>query len=273
MSQRHSLLLRIAVVISRCLDAIGFNAIRCCVGIRGLPAFVRDAWGFGQQPSAPGFQFGWGIPAPCLADRYLAGGTASGAYFHQDLWAARHIYRAAPRRHIDVGSRVDGFVAHVATFRSIEILDIRPPSGFDPNISFRNIDVMSKLAPDDHGCCDSLSCLHALEHFGLGRYGDPVKADGFLDGWENLYNLLQPGGVLYFSVPIGPPRVEFNAHRVFSIEQINQLIRNKYSVIESAYVDDSGAIHPIQSWQAVDVSRNFDCDFGCALLALRKHDG
>lgn len=65
------------------------------------------------------------------------------------------------------------------------------------------------------GYCDSLSCLHALEHFGLGRYGDPIDPKGYECGLVNMAGLLRQGGVFYLSVPIGIDRVEFNAHRVF----------------------------------------------------------
>ena len=44
--------------------------------------------------------------------------------------------------------------------------------------------------------CDSVSCLHALEHFGLGRYGDPVDPDGHLKGFRNLRRIVQGGHVL-----------------------------------------------------------------------------
>lgn len=62
--------------------------------------------------------------------------------------------------------------------------------------------------------CDSLSCLHALEHFGLGRYSDPVDPAGFERGLVNMARMLKKGGTLYLSIPIGIERVEFNAHRV-----------------------------------------------------------
>ena len=63
--------------------------------------------------------------------------------------------------------------------------------------------------------CDSLSCLHALEHFGLGRYGDPVDPDSYRAGLANMARVLSPGGTFYLAVPVGQPRVEFNANRVF----------------------------------------------------------
>jgi hypothetical protein len=270
MTGNQSLLVRIATSGYRWLDAFGINPKRTYLGLRGMPAFIRDAYTYRREKAVPGFRFARGTSAPCLADRFLAGGTARGAYFHQDLWAARHIYQAAPRRHIDVGSRVDGFVAHVATFRPIEVLDIRPLTAIDRNIVFRQMDVMGPLAEDDRSCCDSLSCLHALEHFGLGRYGDPVRADGFLQGWNNLHQLLEPSGMLYFSVPIGPPRIEFNAHRVFSITQIAQLIAERFSIVDFCYVDDKGDLHSGRSMDEPSAERNFDCNLGCALLALRK---
>ena len=41
---------------------------------------------------------------------------------------------------------------------------------------------MSPLRHELIECCDSLSCLHTVEHIGLGRYGDPVNCDGHLVG-------------------------------------------------------------------------------------------
>jgi SAM-dependent methyltransferase len=157
---------------------------------------------------------------PCLHDRFEEGGATSSEYFWQDLIVARWICNANPRKHVDIGSRVDGFVAHVASFRDLEVLDVRPISACIPGVQFRQADLMSaesieSLAPGGIGYCDSLSCLHVLEHLGLGRYGDPIDPDGFRRGLENLARLLQPGGVLYLSTPVGRERVEFNANRVF----------------------------------------------------------
>ena len=59
-----------------------------------------------------------------LGDYSDSAGTAKGHYFHQDLLVAEFINRHAPRRHIDIASRIDGFIAHVAAFREIEVLDV-----------------------------------------------------------------------------------------------------------------------------------------------------
>jgi len=62
---------------------------------------------------------------------------------------------------------------------------------------------------------DSLSCLHVLEHFGLGRYGDAIDPNGYKTGFANLASLLRPGARFYLSTPTGRERVEFNANWVF----------------------------------------------------------
>src|SRR5262249_53525396 len=154
---------------------------------------------------------------PALSDRYMTSGVARGHYFHQDLWAARRIYGRQPRRHIDVGSRIDGFVAHLLTFREVEVLDVRALSTSVRGLHFRQVDLMG-AENEDGESTDSLSCLHALEHFGLGRYGDTIDPDGWRIGLRRLVRMLALGGHLYLSVPVGPQVIEFNAHRIFAPE-------------------------------------------------------
>jgi SAM-dependent methyltransferase len=92
-------------------------------------------------------------------------------------------------------------------------------------VSFKQADLMNPHA-ELLDYCDSLSCLHALEHFGLGRYGDPIDPNGYEHGIRNMANILRPRGVLYLSVPVGVERVEFNANRVFNPNTIVSVARN-----------------------------------------------
>jgi len=117
---------------------------------------------------------------------------------------------------------VDGFVAHVASFREIEVFDIRPITTKVPGATFIQADLMNPVE-GMAGYCDSLSCLHALEHFGLGRYGDPIDPDGYERALASMAGLLKKGGVFYLSVPIGIDRVEFNANRIFDPRVIANL--------------------------------------------------
>lgn len=204
-----------------------------------------------------------------LDDRYDTAGIASGHYFHQDLHVAQQIYRLAPKRHVDVGSRVDGFVAHVASFRTIEVVDIRPQAVVIPNIEFLQADMMGDLPAELVECTDSLSCLHTLEHFGLGRYGDPINPNGHLIGFSNLTKMLRRGGRLYLSVPMGAQRIVFNAHRIFSLSYLLEMIGADYSIESFSYVDDHGAMHANVSLEQAKVESDYDCGFGLAIFELK----
>jgi hypothetical protein len=118
--------------------------------------------------------------------------------------------------------------------------------------------------------CDSLSSLHALEHFGLGRYGDPIDYNGHLKGFENMYNILKSGGAFYFSVPIGEQRIEFNAHRVFSISYLTEMFQNKFEILSFSYVDDRGELHKEVILTQELIQKNCNCNYGCGIFELRK---
>lgn len=185
--------------------------------IRGLPRYLLDLFRFRSLHT------GRIRLLPCLHDWYEEGGATKTEYFWQDLIVARMIFEAKPEKHVDIGSRVDGFVAHVASFREIEVFDVRSISTAVPGVVFRQADLMplaSLPIGAVGGYCDSLSCLHAIEHFGLGRYGDPINPQGYERGITNMAHLLRPGGTFYLSTPIGEERVEFNAHWVFDPRSI-----------------------------------------------------
>jgi hypothetical protein len=242
----------------------GYRVARAAAGVGW---FVRDLRAFKALDTDGKFPFG--ELYPCLDDREGESGAASGHYFHQDLLVARRIFESRPVRHIDVGSRIDGFVAHVACFREIEVFDIRPLRQQIPNVKFTQAD-LSALPSELHGVTDSLSCLHALEHFGLGRYGDPIDPVGHLKGLAALHALLEPGGMLYLSVPMGPQRIEFNAHRVFSAAYLLELVRDRFDIEAFSYVDDKGDLHEEVALADADIAANYGCNYGCAILELRR---
>lgn len=223
-----------------------------------------------RQEAAAKVKLDFGTPYPCLRDRYQKSGSARGHYFHQDLLVARRVFANAPESHVDVGSRIDGFVAHVASYRQIRVLDIRAQENVIPNVQFEQCDIMGTVPDELLESTDSLSCLHALEHFGLGRYGDPVKYDGYLAGFRNLYRILKPGGRLYLSTPIGPQRVEFDAHRVFSVGYMLDLLEAKYEMSQFSYVDDAGDLHEDVALEDGLTKLNFGCRYGCGIFEVLK---
>ncbi|EUB98704.1 protein of unknown function DUF268 [Rhizobium sp. CF080] len=202
-----------------------------------------------------------------LHDYDDSAGTAKGHYFHQDLLVASYINAIQPKRHVDVGSRIDGFVAHVASFREIEVFDVRPlPPTAHKNIVFKKADLMDETGFE---ITDSLSCLHTIEHFGLGRYRDPIDVNGHLKGIANLVNMLTKGGRLYISFPIGRgDEVHFNAHRVFHPTSILNYDAIKSSMVleKFDFVDDAGDLHI-----GADVaSAAANVRYGCGIYTFRK---
>lgn len=206
---------------------------------------------------------------PILHDRSEEGGTASGHYFHQDLYVARMIYDKKPKKHVDIGSRVDGFVAHVAVFREIEVLDIRPLENKIKNIKFKTMDCMN-ITQEMTNYCDSISSLHAIEHFGLGRYGDPIDYYGHLKALDNIAVMLQKGGIFYLSVPIGPQRIEFNAHRVFSIGYLLDELNTNFYLESFSYVNDEGDFFEGVELNEQDIETNYGCNYGCGIFICIK---
>jgi SAM-dependent methyltransferase len=250
-------------------ESFGIQLLKMKSAIQGLPFVVKDYVQLRKQNKLARKQWKLGFSMPCFHDKYDFGGVASGDYFHQDLLVAQKIFKAQPRKHADVGSRIDGFVAHVAAFRPIEVFDIRPLSACPKNIMFKQADFM-ELSDDLLDYCDSLSCLHALEHFGLGRYGDPIDVDGYRKGFENLCKMLKPGGTLYFSVPVGVERIEFNAHRVFSIQTILDLAKGKLGLIDFSYVDDRGDLYESPHLTEEAAANSFNLHYGCGIFEFRK---
>ncbi|MFC1622244.1 DUF268 domain-containing protein, partial [Patescibacteria group bacterium] len=162
--------------------------------------------------------------------------------------------------------RVDGFVAHLATFRNVEVLDIRPLEQKIRNIKFVQADIMdAKSVKKYQNYCDSISSLHAIEHFGLGRYGDDIDIYGHSKGLDNIHKMLKKGGVFYFSVPIGHQRIEFNAMRVFNVDYLLRQLENKYDLISFSYIDDKGEL-----FENVQPGEADECFYGCGIFDLIK---
>ena len=215
----------------------------------------------------------FGRPWPIFDEFVSSAGSASGHYFHQDLLVANHIYNDKPDLHLDVGSRIDGFIAHLLSFEQKTILgDLRPIEINNPNISFVRMDLTGELPSELTGKYESVSCLHAIEHMGLGRYGDPVNARGHYIALKNLAQLLSDSGYLYISYPLGrESRIEYNAHRVISLEESRHMFAaNGLAVRELSYVDDEGCLIRVRDARDIDWVSSYGLKHGCAIWTLYK---
>lgn len=166
--------------------------------------------------------------------RQQAGGA--NLYFWQDLWAAMRIAERMPKKHFDIGSRIDGFISHLMLLKiPVTLIDIRPLDQKMKGVNFLQADA-TELAGVEDGSIESLSALCSLEHFGLGRYGDPVDPEACFKAFKAVQRVVKPGGFIYISVPVGKERLCFNAHRVFEpatiVREFGQCVLKEYSVAD-----------------------------------------
>jgi hypothetical protein len=150
-----------------------------------------------------------------LGESRQSAGTADGHYFWQDMICARWIFEKSPKNHLDIGSRIDGFVSHLLTFMDVTLFDIRSNQNIIPGLNFVKVDVQDKVKVREYfETFDSVSSLHAIEHFGLGRYGDSLDTNGHINGLMNISRCVKKNGYLYISFPVGKNEVHFNAQRI-----------------------------------------------------------
>ena len=200
------------------LQILVTSAYREVKYIQGLPKIKKDLMKYESLNKRKNFvykkKYRWFID-----ESVEAAGTTS-SYYWQDLWAAAKIIENRPKVHYDIGSRIDGFIAHLQASKiQTNLIDIRPLNNTLPYVGFTQADATSlKGIPDNS--ISSISALCSLEHFGLGRYGDPIDPEACFKAFQSIQRVLEGGGYCYISVPIGREHVEFNAHRIFYAQTI-----------------------------------------------------
>jgi len=157
-------------------------------------------------------------------------------YFYQQLWLFENVLKNKPKEHVDVGStyQMSGYLSKIVP---TTFIDIRPINAKLENLKVLDASILN--LPYEDNSLESVSCLHVIEHIGLGRYGDKVDPNGWKRACKELQRVLAKGGRLYISVPIGKPRVCFNAHRVFSPGDIVNIF-DRLELREFGVVDDEG---------------------------------
>lgn len=222
----------------------GFQPAVLVRSLIAIPTYIRDMRAYQKMNDLTSFNFSMRDAFPILTDTKSGAGITGGHYFHQDLWAARKIFAEHPIEHFDIGSRVDGFIAHLLVFMPVTSVDIRPLTSDIAGLTFFQDDA-SELRNLMDNSIRSLSTLHTAEHFGLGRYTDPIDPHACFRFMASLQRVLAPGGKLYFSVPVGRERVEFNAHRVFDPSTILRSF-SMLELVSFSFVGDDDLLYEDQ---------------------------
>lgn len=242
---------------------IGIDPVTFIRRWRGLPYFLKNLWRYRSMQKSSAFPLKGKDIYYTSFDRFHSAGTASGHYFWQDLWAARYLYHNGVREHVDVGSRIDGFVAHILPFCHATYVDCRAVKHSVPNLSAIQASILS--LPFKSYSLHSLSCLHVIEHIGLGRYGDPVDPYGHEKAAKELTRVLHKNGILLIGVPVGQNRLCFDAHRIFDPGSIENMF-SPLKLEQFSLVNDNG-----QLVEKAGFEEACRCDYGCGLFIF-KHN-
>lgn len=183
-----------------------------------LPYFISDFVRFRRLSGKGRFSVYFHDIFPCLLDR-TTNTSFEPHYTYHLAWAARKVAESRPDFHIDISSSLS-FATIVSAFVPVRFYDYRPAKLNLGNLSSERGDLMQLPFADNS--VTSLSCMHTIEHVGLGRYGDPIDPDGDLKAIKELKRVLAPGGSLLFVVPIGKPKIQFNAHRIYSYGMVKE---------------------------------------------------
>ncbi len=243
------------------LNSIGINIFKSVRATISLSFFFKDYLSFKKNST-------WKhIINPQLFDKGKEG-AIYGEYFFQDLYVAKAIIRENPQSHIDIGSRVDGFIGILSLNRSVDVFDIRPINIKIENIKFHQYDI-TKHYDNFNNTSDCISCLHTIEHFGLGRYGDEVDSNSWKLAFKNMSLILKINGIFWLSTPIGIERVEFNANRVFNPNTIIDFaIGLNLQLEEFAYFINDNVIKSDNIIN--DLSKLSNLDYSLGIFKFRK---
>lgn len=181
------------------------------------PSFFREYFSFKKLSQKDGrFVVSAKDMFPCLLDNTSITGFEP-HYIYHPAWAARVVRKIKPIKHIDISSTVS-FCTMLSAFIPVDFYDYRPAEIKFDNLECKKGDLTD--LPFEDNSVESISCMHTVEHVGLGRYGDMLDPLGDMKAAKELERVVKTGGSLIFVVPVGKPKIEFNAHRIYSYEQV-----------------------------------------------------
>lgn len=165
---------------------------------------------------------------------YELGGHPGGFADYECQFAAYHIHRLNPGQILDVGSYRFFILGLLATY-PVTTVDVRDRKSALDSETIVSCDAKRLKLPDD--CFDVVTSLCALEHFGLGRYGDEFDPSADRKALAEMVRVVRPTGHLILSTTITncQPTIAFNAHRIYSYDMIRNLCANLVCQEEKFY--------------------------------------
>jgi SAM-dependent methyltransferase len=210
-------------------------------------------------------EFSTFIEQPCLEDDTEATGFDT-HYLYHVAWAVRKIIKASPNKHTDISSALN-FSAFLSALIPTTFIDYRPADIELSNLHCQKGDLTDAGAwkPEQF---DSISCMHVVEHIGLGRYGDNLDVNADLNAINTLKKIVKQNGKLYFVVPVGKPSINFNAHRIYLANKISEYFADQFELQEFYFIPGPQNMHPIVNCH---FEYTLQFPYGCGCFEFRKY--
>jgi hypothetical protein len=234
------------------------DPVKAVRGLLAYPRYLAEWRRYMRMPDAEPLRFGNAYPQ--LHDRTSAT-TIDAHYFYVNAWTMRRVVAQRPGRHVDIGSQTV-FAALLGAVMPVIFVDYRPLHANPGNLACLGASILH--LPFGNGSIESLSCLHVAEHIGLGRYGDPLSPYGTRQAASELARVLAKGGDLYFALPVGRPRVCFNAHRIHFPKTIIEYFSN-LELVELSGVHDDGRFV-----ERVNLTEFDESEYACGMFWFKK---
>ncbi len=213
------------------------------------PFVIVDFFKFKKKDKKKRFSLLFSDFYPCIKDKTIKT-SFDRHYVYHTAWAARKVKEIGATSHTDISSSLY-FSSIVSAFSPVHFYDYRPAKLNLSGLTSSSAN-LTNLHFDDNSI-ESLSCMHTVEHVGLGRYGDPIEPEGDVKAAQELERVVAKNGSLLFVVPVGRPQIQFNAHRIYSyqmvIEMFPGLILKEFSLIPDNAVE-KGIIYNATKEQA-----------------------
>lgn len=212
------------------------NILKKTIRFALSPFVMPDFYAFKRTVGAERFQMKIRDVYPQIKDRTIETGFDRHYVYHTS-WAARVVKEINPEYHVDISSSLY-FSGIVSAFIPVHFYDYRPAKIDLTNLESKEGNLHS--LPFGDKSVKSISCMHTIEHIGLGRYGDPIDGMGDVKAINELKRTVATGGNLLIVVPIGGKSiVEFNAHRIYTCKQIISLVKDsEFSLKEFSFIPE-----------------------------------
>ena len=166
------------------------------------------------------------------------GGHATGSYVLECIFAAQMLHESRAKKMLDIGSYrlfTIGLCANADT--DVTLLEIRDVPDELAGSESRIIgDAKDVELPENY--FDAVVSLCALEHFGLGKYGEDFDIDADTKAIKNIKRCLKPGGSFIFTCPVGDrATIWFNAHRVYSLGMLRGGMSQGFEIEKERFIN------------------------------------